>query len=183
VLTIKKALSYFLSFQLVFLPVMANAQTTLETASAYDLRRIMLQSEVNKFTEYTNMVYYAPTRKGKALIPVTVWGHVARPGMHHIAIGTNLITALSLGGGPYASSDFNHIRLARVENGVFKTKSLNLDHGGDIEGLKETMKPGDQIFVPQSHFFTNRAYYTSLFGIAFSFLACIYLFNEIQRGD
>ena len=181
--TLRKTLYCLLSFQLAFLPALANAQTTIETASAYDLRRIMLQSEISKFTEYTNMVYYAPVRKGKALIPVTVWGHVSRPGLHHIALGTNLVTALSLGGGPYASSDFNNIRLARIENGVFKKKTLDLDEGGDIVGLKETMKPGDQIFVPQSYFFTNRAYYTGLFGIVFSFLSCIYLFNEIKRGD
>ncbi len=49
------------------------------------------------------------------LISINIWGEVGRPGVYEVPDKTDLISALSLTGGPTASSKIDEIKIVRGE--------------------------------------------------------------------
>ncbi|MCC7431511.1 SLBB domain-containing protein [bacterium] len=88
------------------------------------------------------------------LITINVWGEVARPGVYEIPDKTDLISALSLTGGPTASSKIDEIKIVRGDGEnkeviVFNAKKwLKNEYKEEIPILQ----PGDTIVVPRTLF-------------------------------
>ncbi len=152
-------------------------------AGEVELQDLALPSETKDLRKEVGAVYYSPTSKGKALIPVHFWGEVEKSGLHYIPVDTNLIKGLSLAGGPKSSAELDGIRLTRkLENGN-KDLHFDLSDGGDKNAYETALMAGDTVFVPRSHHIENRAYYTSLVGVIATVLSSILLFREIKKGQ
>ena len=73
--------------------------------SNYNIRQLALPSEVEDIGKSSGSIYYSPSIKGKVLIPVHFWGSVKKTGLHFIPVDTNLISGISLAGGPAGLSE------------------------------------------------------------------------------
>ena len=96
---------------------------------------------------------YITDSNGNIKMNVNVWGHVGQPGNHLVFEGIDIVTLLSIVGGPVGGARLDRIRLIREipeENGklVF-TINFNqfLTSGSRSNFIK--IKPNDTIIVPQ----------------------------------
>lgn len=65
-------------------------------------------SGLGRGSEYLSGYY-----RGAVLIPVDVWGAVGKPGVHHVPIQTDLITLITLAGGPSANAKLHEVVIKR----------------------------------------------------------------------
>jgi len=85
-------------------------------------------------------------------ITVNVWGKVSKPGQYNIPSGTDLITLLSVAGGPTDRSRLDNVRIVRLVNQ--REEILEVDirrylETGD-QSLIPEMQPGDTVIVSGS---------------------------------
>jgi hypothetical protein len=73
-------------------------------------------------------------------IPAYIWGQVKKPGLHIIPDDTNLLTLISLAGGPTEDAKLNKVRIVRPLAEGDKVIWV------DIEQYLET---GDETLIPQ----------------------------------
>ena len=74
------------------------------------------------------------------LIRVNVWGKVMRPGQYFVPAATDLITLLSVAGGPIARSRLTDVRVVRTnEQGEDEVILVN---------VKKFLKTGDKRLIP-----------------------------------
>ncbi|MEL1230790.1 MAG: hypothetical protein VXA61_07760 [Candidatus Neomarinimicrobiota bacterium] len=96
---------------------------------------------------------YITDLDGNIKMNVNVWGHVQRPGNHLVFEGIDIVTLLSIVGGPQVGAKLGKIRLIREipeENGqLVHTLNFNefLNSGSRSNFIK--IKPNDTIIVPQ----------------------------------
>ena len=161
----------------------AWAKKTKKKSLEYNLRELVLPSEVQKMGKTSGSIFYSPTIKGKVLIPVHFWGEVTKSGLHFVPIDSTLINALSLAGGPTGKANLEEIKLTRRSgSGKVDTTMFDLSEGGEGKTLEFKMKPDDTIFIKKSTFSEDRAYYTSLTGVIATVLSSILLYREVQNS-
>ena len=103
-----------------------------------------------------NRTKYVTDDNGSILIHVNVWGHVKLPGNHLVYDGIDLISLLSVVGGPHPGADMDNIVLIREVpdiNGNIKYK-INLDtfyKEGNRDNLVEIL-PNDTIIIKEKPF-------------------------------
>jgi hypothetical protein len=148
----------------------------------FNLKGLALPSELQNIPKSSGAIYYSPSVKGKALIPVHCWGEVEKPGLHFIPVDTTFISGLSLAGGARGSANLENVKVSRFSDKEIKSYVFNLETGGDAEAFNFALKPGDTIFIEKSHFYENRAYYTSLIAVASTILSSIILYQQIQKN-
>ncbi len=74
------------------------------------------------------------------LIRVNVWGKVQRPGQYFVPATTDLITLLSVAGGPISKSRLTDVQVVRpMEEGNVQVMSIN---------IKKYLKTGDKRLIP-----------------------------------
>jgi hypothetical protein len=74
------------------------------------------------------------------LIRVNIWGKVTRPGQYFVPASTDLITLISVAGGPIARSRLTDIRVVRTnEKGESEVILVN---------VKKFLKTGDKRLIP-----------------------------------
>lgn len=174
----KKIRMILLSIQLLALlvnPFYAQAADNLK------LEDLALPSDFKDLPKNTGAIYYSSSSKNKVLVPVHLWGHLSKPGLHFIPTETTFIKGLSSTGGPLPGALLDKILLTRIEDGKVKKYFFDLSEGGDEKSQNFTIKSGDVVFVRQDRFLENRSYYTSLISIAVSVLTGVVLFNQIQK--
>jgi len=84
------------------------------------------------------------------LMPVKIWGSVAKPGIHYVPVDTKLTTLLSLAGGPdrFVELDDDLI-IKREEKGKRKVLELSMeDLIDDPETGDIRLAANDMIYVP-----------------------------------
>lgn len=88
-------------------------------------------------------------------IEVNLWGFVPKPGIYNIPYTTDLVTLLSIAGGPISSSRLDEIKIIRLEPDEQtgeKIITVNVEEflrEGDRTKIP-VLKPGDTIFVAGS---------------------------------
>jgi len=136
----KKILSLGLILYLVFFEMKAIALTQDEGDSTYREYRTASQYYLERGTE------------SKLMMKVNVWGAVRKPGSQYVPDGTDLLSVLSVAGGPIEEAKLSRVRLIRNFNGEKRNMVINISRylkKGNTEQLPE-IKPGDTIIVPKS---------------------------------
>jgi len=147
----------------------------------FNIKDLALPSETQNLEKKPGALFYSPTTKGKALIPVNVWGEVATSGVHYIPMDTDLVKGLSLAGGPRSTGRLDNIKVTRRVDNKIDNLVFNLEKGGDVSAFEFKLEPGDTVFVEKSTYTENRAYYTSLIGVVATILSSILLYREVKR--
>jgi hypothetical protein len=82
------------------------------------------------------------------LMPVYLLGEVAKPGLYHVPVNTDLTTLLALSGGPGTESELDNLQ---IKNEL--TKRVETVNFGDIETRADAASPklrtNDVVFVPR----------------------------------
>lgn len=157
-----------------------NITASQVLAAEIDLQDLALPSEVKDLGKATGAVYYSTTNKNKPLMPVHMWGEVNRSGLHYIPVDTKLVKGLSFAGGGTGNADLEEVTVTRIVKGKASKKEFDLSGGGSIEAHDYVLQPGDTVFIANDRFYTNRAYYTSLVGVAVGILSSILLYQRIE---
>ena len=97
----------------------------------------------------TGKVYYTKIKEGEVLIKTNFWGAVAAPGIHYLPDGTDIVTGLSIAGGPGPHAVLDDVRIIRASGKMLK---MNLESPSDLRKRKFKLKPGDIVHVEKSHF-------------------------------
>ena len=77
--------------------------------------------------------------EGELLIKVNIWGRVRQPGQYFVPSNTDLITLISVAGGPAEKSRLDNVRIVR-----------NTESGSEIiiVDIKKYLKTADQRLIP-----------------------------------
>ncbi len=146
------------------------------------LDHFVLPKDIKEPPQNPGAIFYSPTSKNKPLMPVNFWGEVKNSGLHYIPTDSNLIKGLSLAGGPLGSSDLSEVKVTRTKNdGKLESYNFSLDKGGEAKSFQFELRPGDTVFIPKDTFESNRAYYTSLFGVFATILSSVLLYREVKK--
>lgn len=88
------------------------------------------------------------------LISINIWGEVGRPGVYEVPDKTDLVSALSLTGGPTASSKIDEIKIVRGEGENKEVIIFNAKKWLKNEYKEEVpvLQPGDTVVVPRTLF-------------------------------
>jgi polysaccharide biosynthesis/export protein len=132
---------------------------TLNTASAYTYSGSMSNEEKLKIYTY-------------------IWGQVLRPGLYIVPDDTDLLTLLSLAGGPSENAKLSKIRIIRPTSNSQKVILVNLKAYMETgnETLIPILQPGDTIIVSGTIFyaFTRVTDFLSKVAIALSIYMTIH---------
>ena len=96
---------------------------------------------------------YITDSNGNIRMNVNIWGHVAQPGSHMVFEGIDMVTLLSLVGGPKNGAQLDNIKLIREvpdKDGklVFTINFNEFLKSGDRYSFIKIM-PNDTIIIPQ----------------------------------
>ena len=96
---------------------------------------------------------YITDSNGNIRMNVNIWGHVAQPGSHMVFEGIDMVTLLSLVGGPKIGAKLDKIKLIREvpdKDGklVFTINFNEFLESGDRYSFIKIM-PNDTIIIPQ----------------------------------
>ena len=161
----------------VHLPSLSFAQT-----QKINLQDVVLPKDIGVIPPKSGNIFYSPTDKTKALIPVNMWGEITASGLHYIPTNTSLVKGLSLAGGPRGTANLSDVRVTRkLTDGTLKIYEFDMDRGGELSSHDFALQPGDAIFIPQNRFEANRAYYTSLIGVVATILTSILLYRKVSE--
>jgi hypothetical protein len=174
----KVSLIYVISAVLILMPIDLYAQ---KSTTKYNLKELTMPSEVKNLAKPLGSIFYSPSVKDKVLIPVHIWGAIGKSGLHFVPIDTSLVNGISLAGGPTGTAKLNNVRLTRKDKDSRENFEFDLRDGGENEAFDMTLKPGDTIFIEQSTYLADRAYYTSLIGIVSTILGTILLFRQVKK--
>ncbi|PID29761.1 MAG: hypothetical protein CSB55_01330 [Candidatus Cloacimonadota bacterium] len=88
-------------------------------------------------------------------IPAYIWGQVRKPGLHIVPDNTDLLTLISLAGGPTEYAKLNKIRIVR--QGIEGDRIIWVDVKKYLETGDKTLipelKPGDTVIVAGTAFY------------------------------
>lgn len=161
--------------------ILGTALAAENTKPELSLQEITLPSEVKDLSKQTGSIYYNTSVKNKVLIPAHFWGEVVRPGLHFIPTDTTLIKGLSMAGGPSGTANVEDVVLTRtLADGSLKQMKFNLSEGGDTKAYQLKLEPGDSIFIKKDSYREDRAYYTSLVGIAISIISTVFILQKVK---
>ncbi len=153
-----------------------------QAGASVTLDNFVLPKDIKEPPQNPGAIFYSPTSKNKPLMPVNFWGEVKNSGLHYIPTDSNLIKGLSLAGGPLGSSDLSEVKVTRTQNdGKLETYNFSLNKGGETKSFQFELRPGDTVFIPKDTFESNRAYYTSLFGVFATILSSVLLYREVKK--
>ncbi len=109
-------------------------------------------------------------------IKVMVWGYVKFPGQYIIPANSNVVSLLSLAGGPTQDAELDALKLFRI-NSDSSQSIINIDYQdllGDNSSLSNPvlipkLKPGDVLLIPGS----PKWYFKDYFGILLSVVSAL----------
>lgn len=92
-----------------------------------------------KTSKLTRAAQYYIGEEGELLIKVNIWGRVRQPGQYFVPSNTDLVTLISVAGGPAEKSRLDNVRIVR-----------NTEAGSEIivVDIKKFIKTGDQRIIP-----------------------------------
>ena len=128
----------------IFVIFLITGYTAMMHAQAYG----------NNFTTNRPAQYYLGS-EDELLVPVNIWGFVQKPGQFFVPASTDLITLMSVAGGPTEDAKISNIKVIRNDpkrgNFVWKVDVKKFLETGDERIIPE-LRPGDTIIVQGSTF-------------------------------
>lgn len=122
----------------------------------FDTNNAPTPAQLEALKNQTSTSYYNFMGTGSDIkIEVNLWGFVPKPGIYNIPYTTDLVTLLSIAGGPIPSSRLDEIKIIRLlpeDSTGTKIITINVEEylqTGDRSKIP-TLKPGDTIFVAGS---------------------------------
>ena len=96
---------------------------------------------------------YITDSNGNIRMNVNIWGHVLQPGNHLVFEGIDMVTLLSMVGGPKTGANLDRIKLIREmpeqdEKLVYTINFNKFLNSGDRSNFIK-IKPNDTIIIPQ----------------------------------
>lgn len=138
----KRIISLFLVVALLGHTVVAAAEDGKAPSKVDPKAEDGAQMQPPTLLPKSNAEYYSSKSDAKVLVPVSVWGDVALPGVHFLPIGSKLGEVLSSAGGPTATASVPEITVVRG------SQSLKYDI---FDGaLHAPLRPGDVVYVQRS---------------------------------
>ncbi|HVP37446.1 MAG TPA: SLBB domain-containing protein [Terriglobales bacterium] len=116
----------------------------------------------------TGMDYYlSPGADNQLLIKVNVWGEVLKPGIVEVPDNTDLLSLISMAGGPTESAKLSKVKIVRnfTENRIFTINVQDCVRDGKAEQIP-LIKPGDTVIVPRNSFHSVSKYVTFIYNLA-----------------
>jgi len=126
---------------------------------------------------------YTGTMSGqeKLKIYTHIWGQVSKPGLYIVPDDTDLMTLLSLAGGPKEDAKLTRVRIIRPTSSGNKIIWVNLKQYMDTgdEKLIPVMQPGDTVILSGTVFyaFTRVTDFLSKVAIALSLYNTVHSIN------
>jgi hypothetical protein len=94
--------------------------------------------------------YVSGNYPGAILMPVNLWGAIGRPGIHHVPTQTDLVTLLSLAGGPSTDAELDHIIIKRRSGSEEQVLRVDAQEMLEKPGKKSpTLSAHDIVVVPR----------------------------------
>lgn len=90
---------------------------------------------------------YITGEDGVPRMSVNIWGHVKNPGAHLVYDGIDILTCLSIAGGPMKGAKLSEVKIVS-KNGV--SKEINLENLSNNDDLKVKLKPYDTIYIDET---------------------------------
>lgn len=78
--------------------------------------------------------------ENQLMMMVNVWGRVEKPGQYFVPSDTDLITLISVAGGPADKSRLDNVRLVRAGDSASEVVEVN---------IKKFLKTGDRSLIPE----------------------------------
>jgi hypothetical protein len=93
-------------------------------------------------------LFVSSKKKDELLLRANIWGAVQTPGIHYFPVGTSLLNAISIAGGPSTDADLDDVSISTSKDGLSEIKKLSLQEAlkGGPESNPEIL-PGDTIFI------------------------------------
>ncbi len=111
--------------------------------------------------------YLAPGADNQLLIKVNVWGEVLKPGIVEVPDNTDLLSLISMAGGPTENAKLSRVKIVRnfSENRIFTVNVKDCVRDGNAEQIP-LIKPGDTVIVPRNGFHSVSKYITFVYNLA-----------------
>jgi polysaccharide export outer membrane protein len=121
----------------------------------------------------------APGTDNQLIMKVNIWGEVQRPGVLEVPDRTDLLSALSLAGGPKTGAKLSKVKVIRGFNGEKESWEVNLKKVVKEGNLEEVpmLQPGDTIIVPKGGFQVFSKVLTVAYNLAVIVTATALLIN------
>jgi len=95
-------------------------------------------------SEYVSGYY-----RGAIMIPISLWGAVEKPGVHHVPMRTDLLAFLSLAGGPKANANLGKVSIKRQSNHGEEVLKADLNELlTEPTSISMILEPNDIVNVP-----------------------------------
>jgi len=104
----------------------------------------------------TGSVFITNISKDPVLVKTNFWGGVKSPGIHYLPEGVDLITAISLAGGPVGEAQLGDVELTSL-SGQTLVYDLEGEDRGKAREVK--LKAGDIVNVPVSKFYERTPFW------------------------
>ena len=137
---IKNKNSYIFLIFLLFFELLFSRQELGSDATIYDSR-----ASLQKYTKNID---------GSIMISLNIWGSVRSPGRHTVPDGADLITILSIVGGPVDGANLSKVKVIRDSKHSNEIVVINLTKfikSGDKSNLIDII-PNDTIIIPETLF-------------------------------
>ncbi len=109
--------------------------------------RVNFQGKVSS-DHVINGQEYISSDDGTLLMYVNIWGHVKSPGTYLVYEGIDLMTLISLAGGPVSGANLSKIKL--INKGSEQTVDLNKHLNGGSSSISVVINPHDTIYIKES---------------------------------
>lgn len=172
----KKLLISLLIFQMTTLGY-TKTPTNKDNVS---IDHFALPSDVKGMVKSPGSVFYSSSIKGRVLMPVNMWGNFSKSGLHFVPVDTNLISGLSMAGGPSRYAKLDSVTLTRRVDNEAKIYNFDLKSGGNLEAHNFTLKPGDTIFIERETKIEDRSFYLSLASFIFSVFSAYIIYDRVK---
>lgn len=170
-----KNLSLTIIFTLLF-------QSIAFANSNVDVNQFVLPSEAEGIPKAPGAVYYSKAVKNKVLIPTHFWGEMTKNGLHFVPTDTSLIKGISIAGGPKTDSDLSEVVVKRLEGQTLKEYEFDLTDGGDQNAHTFKLRAGDAVYIKKDHYRADRAWYTSLVGVAATIITSLFIIEQVNQN-
>ena len=92
---------------------------------------------------------YIASDDGTLMMYVNIWGHVKTPGTYLVYEGIDLLTLISLAGGPQSGANLNNVEIIHDKSTSPITK-INLNNYINSDKTDIVIKPHDTIYIKES---------------------------------
>jgi len=124
--------------------------------------------------------YMAPGTDNQLLMKINIWGEVEKPGVLEVPDRTDLLSALSLAGGPKDGAKLSKVKVIRGFNGEKKSWEVNIKEAvknGKLDKIP-MLQPGDTVIVPKGGFRIFSKILTVAYNVAVIVTASALLLNK-----